>query len=155
MLISSDVVTLSVLKRFRSICCQQDNNADPLGGADAGFVGNTVGFVHSSYRFDESILFVYSSVRLGCAERMKMIKLLLAIWAVLGVGYFVWDTVQFEHRWSRNEGTDYRILAAGPLLWTLYGSVYGCSLLVQYCSSSEVPVQEVMMDLDRVDLCVN
>jgi hypothetical protein len=86
---------------------------------------------------------------------MKITKLLLAIWAVLGMAYFVWDTVQFEHRWSRNEGADYRILAGGSLVWTLYGSVCGCSLLVQYCSSSEVPVQEVMMDLDRVDLCVN
>jgi hypothetical protein len=72
---------------------------------------------------------------------MKITKLFFAIWAVLGMAYFVWDTVQFEHRWSRNEGADYRILAGGPLVWTLYGSVCGFSLLVQYCSSSEVPLQ--------------
>jgi hypothetical protein len=73
---------------------------------------------------------------------MKMIKLLLAIWTVLGTAYFVWDTVQFEHRWSRNEGADYRILAGGPLVWTLYGSICGFSLLVQYGSSTEVALQD-------------
>jgi hypothetical protein len=78
---------------------------------------------------------------------MKITKLFFVIWAVLGTAYFVWDTVQFEHRWSRNEGADYRILAGGPLVWTLYGSVCGLSLLVKYGSSSEVPQLELVVDL--------
>ena len=60
---------------------------------------------------------------------MKIITLGCIIWAIVGAIYFAWDTAQFEERWSRNEAADYRILAAGPLLWTLYAWIWGLALI--------------------------
>ena len=51
---------------------------------------------------------------------MKIMLFIFLAWGVIGFGYFVYDTMQNEERWSRDPGSNLEFFAAGPIVWIFY-----------------------------------
>ena len=49
---------------------------------------------------------------------MKVVLFFL-VWAVVGLVYFVYETVHYEERWSRSESHWLATLAGGPVIWMM------------------------------------
>ena len=60
---------------------------------------------------------------------MKVLTLLLCVWAAVGFAVFAWDTVTNEHIWSRNQDSKYLYAWCGPIIWGLYVFIWIVGLL--------------------------
>lgn len=48
----------------------------------------------------------------------------LMFWSIAGGVYFLWDTLENEYRWSREESEWLPYFLGGPVIWILIACLY-------------------------------